>query len=329
MKSCPDFYWGDVNSKQCTTCNSSCATCKNEKICISCAENFFFQKELPENNCLTECLDGFYPEKNSRSCRSCNKECKTCDSEKLCNTCNINYYFFKENRECLSKCPDGYYIPENSQICKKCSENCKTCILNAEICTSCNRNLFYEANSQSCLEICPKRYYGEVQNNKCMPCDSTCLTCKGASKSDCLSCIPLNGVRLIFGYCTNKCPGNLVQKKNGDECIDINACFESLFFNIPKMFSIQNQNYKATIDYKIKDSCFDLAKDISFNWLPLPNSILNIDKTSIVIPIEKLKDGRISLNGEVYYNFSLIKAFTGSSILITYKVITYFLFKFI
>jgi hypothetical protein len=46
------------------------------------------------------------------------------------------------------------------------------------------------------------------------------------------------GIKFIMGYCWNSCPGSTVKNKNSEDCININGCFESLIFNVPKIFSI-------------------------------------------------------------------------------------------
>lgn len=223
-------------------------------------------------------------------------------------------------RDCLSKCPDGYYTPDGSDICNLCGKLCKTCISKADECLSCIKSFFLESKTKSCVAKCTDGSYAELSDNTCQNCDQSCLTCKGKSESDCLSCVQKPSIKFIKGYCTDKCPGNMIKRKNSDDCIDINGCFDSLIFTIPKMFNIQINNYKATLIYKLKTNCADLSSDIKINWIPFPDAFISVDKSTLEIPVDKLKDGNISLTVELYYNLSLIKSFTGSSFLIINKV---------
>jgi len=113
-------------------------------------------------------------------------------------------------------------------------------------------------DNNNCVEKCKDGYYGDLNDKICYKCDESCLTCKGNLEHHCLTCDNSNGLKLIEGFCTNKkCKGNSIEKKNSEECIDLNACFEYLLLNAPKTFSIHihQKNNKANINYKLKDDC--------------------------------------------------------------------------
>lgn len=328
LKTCPDGYWGNIPTKQCVKCTLPCGKCINDKTCKTCIKDFFLHYPLPEFNCLGTCPISFWPDRNTDACKDCPKACLTCDSDKVCNSCNKGFFFYKENRECVSKCPDGFYLPELSEFCMKCSASCKTCELKPDACRSCNRGKFFEETIKTCSDKCREGFFGDISDNACKACDKTCLTCKGRLENDCLTCDPKGGVKLVKGYCTNKCPGSLIKKKNSDDCIDLNACFDSLLFNVPKMFNIQILSYKAGLVYKLKDNCGEYAADLATVWQPVPDAVFSVDRFSFEIPIDKLKDGVLNLSVELLYNNSPLKAFTGSSFLITNKVniILFFVF---
>lgn len=291
-------------------------------------KDFYLHNLLAEKNCISGCPINFYADKTSGICKACNPACISCNSDKICNSCNKGFFFYKENSECVTKCPDGFFIPENSGICTKCLEICKTCAIQSDLCLSCKQNLFYDENLKTCLNNCKDGFYGEISNNICKPCDPTCLTCKGKMDSDCLSCNSQKKLKLLNGFCSDatKCPGKMMKKKNSDDCIDITSCFDLLLFDIPKIFSIQLINYKVSFVYKLKQNCNEYANDISVKWSNTPEkSIISDDNLSLEIANDKLKEGKIELKVDILYNYMLIKSITGNTLIITYKVKFFFI----
>lgn len=321
LKTCPDGFWQDTPEKLCRPCVAPCQKCVNNKTCLSCISNHFVMEEYPENNCLLNCPLSYYADRNTGFCKKCNPACLSCESDKICNSCNKGFVFFRENRECVSKCPVGFYLPPESEMCLKCSSLCRTCEQRSENCTSCNYSRFFDPKSKTCVLKCPSEFYPEIKNNTCNYCHKTCLTCKGALENNCLTCDLTTGVRFIKGYCTDKCPVGMIKKKNSDDCIDFNACIDKLFFNVPKIFNIQINNYKANLLYKLRDNCNEYLNDILVSWLLSPDIILSADNLSVEIPVDKLKDGNLNMYAEMSYNGSIIRSFTASSLLITNKVI--------
>ncbi len=220
------------------------------KTCLSCIQNLFLHLPFPNNNCLDICPLSFFANKITGTCQSCKSSCLSCESENICNSCIKGFFFLGEDKDCVSKCPDSFYLSEESETCLKCSSKCKTCEKKEDICITCNEGFFLDDNN-SCVEKCKDGYYGDLNDNICKKCDVSCLTCKGSLDHHCLTCDNNNGLKLIGGFCTNKCKGNFINKKNSEECIDLNACFEYLLLNAPKTFSIQQNSYKANIIYKL------------------------------------------------------------------------------
>ena len=321
LKTCPDGFWGNEKTKECVKCTFPCSKCKNDKTCTTCIKDFFLHNLLPEFNCLEKCPISFWADSNTGSCKECNKSCLSCDNDKICNSCNKGFLFYKENRECVAKCPVGFYIPEASETCMKCRLSCRGCELKAESCISCNRGKFFEAFDRTCSDKCRDGFYGDFIDNTCKNCDKTCLTCKGKFENDCLTCDPEGGIKFIKGYCANKCPGNFIKKRNSEDCIDLMACFDSLIFNVPKIFNIQVLNFKASLFYKLRENCNEYASDLSAIWAPVPDALLSSNLLSLEIPIDNLKDGILNLNVDLMYNNNLLKNFSASSFLITNKVL--------
>ena len=71
---------------KCKTCNAE-STNINDQKCLTCKDNFVLQGE----NCITECLNGYYEfndNEKGRKCEKCDKGCKSCQiSSKNCFEC--------------------------------------------------------------------------------------------------------------------------------------------------------------------------------------------------------------------------------------------------
>ena len=191
----PDISCGD-DCLDCDKIGKKCAQCKtgyfipddnsNKLICEKCSLMNCGKCEGNKNNDVCKkCLNGFYPEYNSKNeiinCGlksvettiieniSCGDDCLECD---------------KIGKKC-SKCKDGYFVPDdsiNKLICEKCSlNNCKRCEgnKNDNICTSCENNYIAKYDPYRGIKYCNERCQ-TGENNKCKECDFT--------KNECSSC---------------------------------------------------------------------------------------------------------------------------------------------
>ena len=126
------------------------------------------------------CSEGYY--RNTYSCSSCPKRCRTCVNNDTCLTCSEDY-FLTVNRECELKstithckgnvssfegcmaCEDGYYI--NNKICDKCDSSCKTCSSSSK-CDTCEDNVIYYEGK--CIQMSDYPHCTEVEKSTCTKC---------------------------------------------------------------------------------------------------------------------------------------------------------------
>ena len=98
----------------------------NQK-CLSCKNTSQF---LYESNCVNECGDGLYEDKQNKKCEKCNKHCKTCDAgEELnnehCSSCEINseYKYLVDatgfSKNCVHECPNGTILKNEKCVLHK------------------------------------------------------------------------------------------------------------------------------------------------------------------------------------------------------------------
>ena len=148
----------DIQSLNCTTCESgyyinpnenNCMECENEH-CLSCQSNGECDK----------CVDGYYLENGD--CLQCLSPCETCTG--------------KESTKCLS-CKKGYYFNETSKSCHQCSSDCLDC------------------TDLSHCTICIDGYYSN-ESYECLSCSTlNGMNCKTCSNRECFSCE--NGKELV------------------------------------------------------------------------------------------------------------------------------------
>ena len=212
--SCPEGQFGTPGS--CQVCDSSCLTCSNTTVCLSCQRG----SNLINNTCYaipagcatlslttgtcSACLQGYNLSNNqcvldttcsanstcvtcgqgfyfpSASCTLCPAVCTQCPAIANCFTCNpLN------TSKCL-KCLDGYYLSANA-ICTPCPAGCPLC-----------------SSPSFCFESSPGYYLVPDQNGVSLGiikiCNSPCATCK-FDPNNCLTCQSgwtLFGTKCIF-----------------------------------------------------------------------------------------------------------------------------------
>ena len=143
-----------ISYDKCKTCNAE-STNINDQKCLTCKDNFVLQGE----NCITECLNGYYEFNGNEKGRKCEK----CDNG--CKSCQIS------SKNCF-ECEKGYYHLETDNACLKCSKYCETCSEgpndNAHNCLTCDQKGIYKyLFNASCWEKYPEPTI--LKNNKCVP----------------------------------------------------------------------------------------------------------------------------------------------------------------
>lgn len=153
----------------------------------------------------------------------------------------------------------------------------------------------------------------------CEKCHETCASCKGSRTKDCLSCVEdEKELTLIFGYCTQGCPSGYIREKGGIKCINFQACFDSVILSTPKIFSITDQDFSASLKYKLKESCLAYENDLSFVWDEVKDA--KITGPDFLIPNQSLESGNLKIGVFINYNDVGIKKIEAESMLVTYKV---------
>jgi hypothetical protein len=84
----------------CILCNTSCQTCKDNSLCVSCKEGYYNSTNVHFSLCST-----------------CPIGCRTCSSSTSCQSCNPEFYL-------------------SASLCVACTSNCLTCTVSG--CTQCN-----------------------------------------------------------------------------------------------------------------------------------------------------------------------------------------------
>ena len=115
--------------ENCEICDQKCKTCiKNQTYCTSCKQDLFaFQGE-----CVTECPEHYFPNKDLSKCMGCHHECKNCfdSGNTMCTSCEFGLFLLEGT--CLKKCPDRYYADLNRSQCLPCHFSCKKCLSERE-----------------------------------------------------------------------------------------------------------------------------------------------------------------------------------------------------
>lgn len=188
MRCDPGYYISWQNGKNvCFKCDDSCETCHNS----------------PDN--CDKCAQGYFQDKSSGKCTSCEFNCLECDDLRECKKCKEGFRLYQREGETDHDC----------QPCK--DRGCKTCDSSATECTECIDG-FYQTTIQgtkfvTCSKCpsgckkcdkssCTECYEGYYNNNGvCKECSPPCATCESENK--CLSCV--NGYLFKDGSCKDQC----------------------------------------------------------------------------------------------------------------------------
>ena len=205
---CPNGYYADIFTGNCTECAGGCLTCygSTSNQCNTCgvdltnSSNTRYKKILIPS-CVVDCPDGQYEETlGGYNCAKCHESCALCENNILnCSKCTnftgIVYYLL--SNQCLQICPDGYYGSPILNECVPCDDACLTCFgptnLKCRSCKSFNgTDYFLSYGTTECIQVCLPGQYSNLTVHKCQVCDSNCKTCIGQA-ANCTSCYLNNG----------------------------------------------------------------------------------------------------------------------------------------
>ena len=189
----PDgFYCNDSLHKTLDKCHENCKSCSgspliNNNNCLPCKETGNIYLNL--GNCIDNCTNGYYINKNSVKICKCiyNKKCYYCTEKSnelnLCIKCNKDEGYYQKSDDDFTsdgyidcyKEPEGYYL--NNEIYEKCYKTCKLCnsLGNEDDnkCTECfDEYIFINdfENIYNCYNICSYNYYYDKENNNKYQC---------------------------------------------------------------------------------------------------------------------------------------------------------------
>lgn len=235
VKTCPDGYYGENSTNQCTPCYEasnpttdtlkSCKTCfgPSANNCLSCHnETFSF---FGNNSCLTGCPAGFYPNSNLNLCNPCYQNippstwgsCASCTGPQYndCEGCLDGYNYHVPSKTCVVNCPTGTFANTTTKLCDPCfqatassssdQQSCFTCngpLVNN--CLSCYPGIYYYPQGLRCVTTCPIGSYPNTITNVCDSCADSCASCIGPSSTECTSC----GSGLFLDISTSSCVGS-------------------------------------------------------------------------------------------------------------------------
>lgn len=220
VEKCPEGFWPFENKniskenpheKICKKCNPECTTCLTDKICLTCADNFFHNPDT--KTCKEKCDDGYLEDQENKSCLKCDKNCKTCE-EKIdqCTSCQ-NSYLNQNLNKCVANCPNGMYNDKIWNTCEFCHKTCLTCSGNREKeCLSCPEEKGIKLLYGYCTKGCPGDEVREIDGRGCI------------NFKDCFKSVFLS-VPKVFSITENNFEAKLILMVK-DECLPHKKNFE-------------------------------------------------------------------------------------------------------
>lgn len=163
----------------------------------------------------------------SSECLPCPNQCSSCNSQSLCNSCEIQYYYSANDSSYCKSCPFNCLNCTSSSVCVTCmnpyvltNQTCSLCIIkNAFSCTStvaasqCQSGYYLsDSYCNSCLlnciscssaydcSACASGYYLNTSIITCNPCPQGCATCNQYTPTQCTTC--LSGYQFSAYSCT-------------------------------------------------------------------------------------------------------------------------------
>lgn len=187
-----------LKGETCLLCGNNCDYCSstNSNNCTDCSSNYFKNND---NTCVSQCAEGLYSDKITKTCKLCSDNCYTCsNSTEFCTSCSTQIGLILDyTNKCVSSCSSGYFENSILNTCDKCTSNCSTCNKNSTTCTTCNEGYLLNKETSSCND-CEDGYY-KTTSKKCSKCDDSCLTC--TTGSTCKSCPAGMSINMITQLC--------------------------------------------------------------------------------------------------------------------------------
>ena len=101
-------------------CLNNCEACKDNYTCDTCEKDFFLTHLSMQDLCTTYCLEKYYPDPLTMTCKKCDFRCLHCesDSNKKCSFCDfsINGVIRSEDSACI--CANGTTANSVLGICE-------------------------------------------------------------------------------------------------------------------------------------------------------------------------------------------------------------------
>ncbi|KAL4460975.1 hypothetical protein ABPG74_016447 [Tetrahymena malaccensis] len=233
----PGTFKNQQNPPSCDKCSTSCYECINTNSnCTSCNTQIT-KKYLFQNQCLSDCPPGTYPNSLTGTCSQCHPNCSLCTDYTVCQACQLEYKYLVNNF-CYSTCPNTT-VKNSRDQCVPCTNNCLTCQLTTDNCTSCNSG-FYLVGSV-CSATCPLGQVGI--SGICVSCTPPCAACKNIQTS-----------------CT-KCDQNTYL--TGDSCVQQAQCPSGTYGDNSQRSCISCKNNCLTCSDEI--TCKSCNQSSSFN----------------------------------------------------------------
>ncbi|KAJ8782291.1 hypothetical protein J1605_010270 [Eschrichtius robustus] len=246
-QSCPSHFYADA--RHCVPCHEDCLECSGPSMddCDVCAEASLV---LYDGQCLEECPEGTYFEKETKVCKDCHKSCRTCSSSGACTTCQEGLRV-NNHGGCVphTECAAVEYWDEGALTCKACHAKCFHCTGPSEDqCHTCLRDSLLL--NTTCVQDCPEGYYADEDSHRVVPagkgvsapvqrrvlrrklhgavregekfncekCHESCIECKGPGTKNCTVC-PANLVlHMDDSRCLHCC--NTSDPTDVQECCD-------------------------------------------------------------------------------------------------------------
>uniref|UniRef100_A0A4W2EIC8 Proprotein convertase subtilisin/kexin type 5 n=1 Tax=Bos indicus x Bos taurus TaxID=30522 RepID=A0A4W2EIC8_BOBOX len=212
-QSCPSHFYAD--GRHCVSCHEDCLECSGPWAddCDLCAEASLV---LYDGQCLDECPEGTYLEKETKVCKDCQKSCRTCSSSGACTTCQEGLRV-NNHGGCVphTECAAREYWDKEAQACEACHAKCLHCTGPSEFqCQTCLRDSLLL--NTTCMQDCPEGYYADEDSHRCAPCHSSCRTCEGRHSMQCLSCQP--GWFQLGQECLTQCREGYYAENSTGQC---------------------------------------------------------------------------------------------------------------
>ncbi|KAL4454000.1 hypothetical protein ABPG74_003883 [Tetrahymena malaccensis] len=212
---CIDGYYDDGKSKECQKCDEKCFSCTQKGKCLKCLSNDSnnFSVLVDSNgNCL--CKDGYYLD-DSLQCKKCPYNCKTCQNNNECLSCNEDQNYFRKQIDKSNKCEcqQGYY-DKGQLMCERCPINCLQCDMKG--CTQCSQDSNRKTIQESANCECKDGYFQLPNQPQCQKCPYNCLTCD--NNGICLSCDSKSNRKSISLSKTCDCQDGYYEDQNSKEC---------------------------------------------------------------------------------------------------------------